>query len=309
MLLGIVEAPSRKVGNGLFSRTAPNEIARFERWLESRFQEAERLSLGAFLTEVFTVTPAVAEYILERCNTKNRPLSAARSEKYAEAMREGRWLLTSQGISFSRDRDLIDGQHRLNGIVIAGVPVKMLFTFGEDARAFEVLDTGAKRSAGDTLAIDGVPNYVVVAAAARLRYIIDNEMWCRRLPKITNDIVVEVVNARPSLVTSSTAGAAIGGKLKSSTGAATVALSYIVEQTQFPERMVAFEKALLSGEQMSKSVAVLRDGMRNGSLARHAPSISAVVIAASFIKAWNNHLRGSRATVKWNPADEFPKAE
>lgn len=112
------------------------------------------------------VTPGMAKDWLEK-NTRNRPFDVRRVRSLADAMLAGRFLHTHQGIAFDVNGVLLDGQHRLKAIVLAGVSCRMAVTWGVDPSAVEVIDIGRARSAGQTLAIQGIPRANVVAAITR----------------------------------------------------------------------------------------------------------------------------------------------
>lgn len=113
------------------------------------------------------VTPELAEEWLER-NTRNRKISPQSVERYARNMTHDRWAFTGDSIKFSDQGELLDGQHRLSAVARVGVTVPLLVVSGLPTEAQVFMDDGRKRNAGDTLAIRKVPNYVAVAALARL---------------------------------------------------------------------------------------------------------------------------------------------
>jgi hypothetical protein len=98
-------------------------------------------------------------------NKSNRKPSKHIIAKYAQTMREGRWLLTHQGIAFDDLDLLLDGQHRLGAIVLANTPIMMHVSSGISRDTFAVLDTGFKRSAAHLI---NHPHRIVIAAAARV---------------------------------------------------------------------------------------------------------------------------------------------
>lgn len=105
---------------------------------------------------VVMITPAIAGEMLKR-NTQNRPVSDTQVDLFAKLITEGNWRLTHQGIAFDSRGDLIDGQHRLWGIIAAGIAVPAMVVRGLDHGAIEAVDTGLVRRAHHVLAIvDGV---------------------------------------------------------------------------------------------------------------------------------------------------------
>jgi hypothetical protein len=63
--------------------------------------------------------------------------------------------VTHQGIAFYENDVLADGQHRLAAIVLAGVPVQVMVTYGLPLEAHDSLDKGDKRTLGDNMDFTG----------------------------------------------------------------------------------------------------------------------------------------------------------
>jgi hypothetical protein len=97
-----------------------------------------------------TITPEYAQSILSSCNNSNRQLRHWWSEGLAAAIKRGEWVTTHQGLAFTEDGELVDGQHRLMAVVIAKTPVQMMVSHGVPKTAFSVMDIGAKRNIADT---------------------------------------------------------------------------------------------------------------------------------------------------------------
>lgn len=118
----------------------------------------ERSTLQALLghqapcSVLVQMTPAMAAALLER-NPQNRKLAPERINAYAEDMRAGAWHLNSQSIGLGRDATLLDGQHRLHGVVRAQCTVPMFVACGLSPSARGTIDQGRPRSIGDNLRI------------------------------------------------------------------------------------------------------------------------------------------------------------
>lgn len=114
---------------------------------------------GGIRTLWMDVGPAQAREWLQR-NAHNRPLSKKLVKAFALEMRNGDWRETHQGPAFD-DRDrLIDGQHRLEAVVLSGVTIRMLVTFGlpatiagSELTVMDCVDRGRPRSVADQLKI------------------------------------------------------------------------------------------------------------------------------------------------------------
>lgn len=105
-------------------------------------------------TEVVLVTPEMAAEWLEK-NSSNRPMRKHVIEHYARQMRDGVWVLTHQGVCVDRLGNLIDGQHRLSAIVLAGVAVLVMVTTTdhEESAMGAPVDLGLGRTYSDILGL------------------------------------------------------------------------------------------------------------------------------------------------------------
>lgn len=104
-------------------------------------------------TELTLVTPKQARDWLKK-NTSNRPLRPNVVEGFMNAFQRGEWKVTHQGIAFSKEGVLLDGQHRLS--FISELPdheaVPLNVTTGQDADTFDSIDVGFKRTMSDVYA-------------------------------------------------------------------------------------------------------------------------------------------------------------
>jgi len=129
--------------------------------------------------EVRIVTPEWAREILEKHEKdiadgkfRQRPINDRTVKRYAVDMKSGNWGLTGQGISFDEEKNLLDGQHRLFAVVMAGIPVQMLVTWdlpkeNDKVKTINLFDLGRARSAGSQLKMDGVEYYNEIGGGAR----------------------------------------------------------------------------------------------------------------------------------------------
>lgn len=118
---------------------------------------------------VVDVTPELAEEIISHCNTRNRSLSDKHVDYLAEEMRSGRWRLTHQGIAFSPNRVLLDGQHRLWAVAMSGVTVPMRIFVNLPEEIMEAVDTGRIRTNDQIISLGGDLGKITAAELATLR--------------------------------------------------------------------------------------------------------------------------------------------
>lgn len=87
--------------------------------------------------EIKDITPEWAGEILDRHYKRiddgkfvQRNISRSAGERYAMDMSADNWKLTHQGIAFDVNDDLIDGQHRLEGVRQSGKTIRMVVSTG-----------------------------------------------------------------------------------------------------------------------------------------------------------------------------------
>ena len=134
--------------------------------LDALFARTDRYNL------VIDLTPEIASDWLNHANTHNRDLMDSHVDYLAGEMKAGRWRLTHQGIAFSDNRVLLDGQHRLWAVIMAGVTVPMRVFVNEPPETMEVVDTGQRRSNDQILSLAGGLGEVTKAELATLRAMI-----------------------------------------------------------------------------------------------------------------------------------------
>src|SRR4051812_16889489 len=98
------------------------------------------------------ITPAIARYLLtfNSPGETNRRMKTNAVDASARAMRDGKWKNTGEPIIVARGL-LNDGQHRLQAVVKADVPVLMDLRFGIGRDAFPATNSGSKRTGADAL--------------------------------------------------------------------------------------------------------------------------------------------------------------
>jgi hypothetical protein len=106
-------------------------------------------------TEILKVTPEMAKRFLANSSTKNRRVLESRVSYYADQMARGQWRLTGQGLSFDKDMNIIDGQHRLMAVIKSGKNIEFLIVYGVENDTFSAYDDGKPRGANDALYLSG----------------------------------------------------------------------------------------------------------------------------------------------------------
>jgi hypothetical protein len=99
------------------------------------------------------ISPELAKSILENNNWNNRPFITAKVKQFKEIIQSGNWGIHSQGIAFTHDGRLLNGQHRLAGIFASKKPCILAVVFNERDESYRYMDTGTRRSLSDTAGI------------------------------------------------------------------------------------------------------------------------------------------------------------
>lgn len=284
--------------------------------LYQHIKAGQKLPPNELISCTMVITPELAEHILKEYNPRNRPITESRVKEYADAMKEGRWAFTSQGISFNRKGFLNNGQHRLLAIARSRQSVRMYLTFGEDVKAFHVLDTARARTGSDVLSITGHKNTHVLAAAIRLIHAVKSGTLSGPA-FLSNDEIVALVEVygKDKLAEAVVIGSRIAGGFKTSGSAISAAL-YLIKQGSRHRDQLAFDKFVQSFEKGTglnredHPILKLRAGLHTKKFGAGVINNAArgVVIIACIIKAWNYFIKGRGLKIlTWSPSENFPK--
>ena len=85
------------------------------------------------ISGVMYITPDQASKWLANNHTGRRKIPSE-SERIARAILEGKWVVSGETIIVDSDGRLLDGQHRLEAIVLAGIAVPSVVALNVDPR-------------------------------------------------------------------------------------------------------------------------------------------------------------------------------
>jgi hypothetical protein len=248
-------------------------------------------------------------------NSMNRPLTRSRVVEYAAAMERGEWLVTHQGIAFDSAGVLLDGQHRLAAIVEADQTIEMTVFSDVPDGTFGVLDTGKKRSAGDTLAVEGEKSTNQLAAMLKIVYLYDTRpelAWSGRASRLSNPQVLELLEEHPNIRDYVHVGEQIGqatGMIKTAAGAS----SYLIDRRNRRAALSEWYEGIIEGTGLGKGDPRLafRNAMHQmsrqkaGQPLRRKDSREHVAIYLTAFNAWSD---GERVrTLRYHPTDAVPQ--
>lgn len=127
--------------------------------------------------EVMTISPIMAQGMLESNYEGNRKVNKRHVEEYAEMMRQGTFnTMNGDTLKFGPDGTLYDGQHRLMAQVLAQVTLDYLcVTLDDPAACFKTMDNGKVRGAA-TFYHEEKNSTVMLAIAKNALCISDSEV-------------------------------------------------------------------------------------------------------------------------------------
>ncbi len=149
------------------------------------------------------VTPTLAQEILAaQAPDVNRRLDMFQVGRLVDLIKEGKWLEDVDSIKITKTGRLVDGQHRLHAVVMGQKAVTMLFAMRVPEDVIKFIDTGKRRTTGQTLQIMGTKIPAIRLAAANLlshfeRLALLQKDFVRitaRFPALDPDSVVEVLD-------------------------------------------------------------------------------------------------------------------
>lgn len=253
-----------------------------------------------------TVTPKKAMDWLKR-NVNNRPLRKGHVEKLAAAITAGEFRLNGETIKFNANDDLLDGQHRLNAVLIAGVPIESYVVRGVTHEAFDTIDAGSPRQIKDVFARQGKLFYSHLAAAIRILFAFENNRISDggQTSHMRNAQAIDVLERNPEIEESISKMSKndIRKLLPISVAAA---IHYRMSRKSVSQAD-AFWGSVASGEGLTKTMPVyhLRERLISNSASK--AKLGKYDLMALAIKAWNFYRTGrSLKKLVLAEREEFP---
>lgn len=264
-----------------------------------------------------TITPNIATELL-KLNTANRPIKDAKVKEYAKRMTEGKWLFNGENIVISRSGKLQNGQKRCLAIIESGMSQVYNIQTGIQDRAFDTMDDGQPRSAGDALAILGYNNTASLSGMIRIIMVHERVGLAKSRVggskvKISNTEMVEWMTEHDTdyVVFLHQNANRIYRYSKLMTTSTLGGLLYILakEDRRDLDKTIRFFEKVYSGEDISMSnypsIYLLREKLIQWKTASF--DIDNTVKYANIIKAWNIFKAGGTTRrLAWSNVEDFP---
>jgi hypothetical protein len=228
-------------------------------------------------------------------------------------MKEGRWKMNGEAVSFDQTGTLVQGQHRLHACIASGVPFETLVIFGLAEDVFPTFDQHSKRTLADILAMEGELNAHMLAAALV-------RMWRYDRGTITAGGNMNYPSAQEALVTlrrhpEIRRSVRYGNALTSLTSGSLMTFLHYVFSLHDYDLACTFMEAVATGANLSTNepAYLLRARLLGNRMASKAKLPEKEILALT-IKAWNLTRAGRRVRVLiWRSAgeaaEEFPEIQ
>jgi hypothetical protein len=133
-------------------------------------------------------------------NTGNRRISRAHVEAIARDLTQGRWMFNAQPICFARGGRLLNGQHRLRAVILAGREIEVPVVRGLDEAAYATYDSHAKRRADLGDRADSFGDQALAYAMANLLWRCERKALSTRNAKATSAEIQQIIAEHPRLL-------------------------------------------------------------------------------------------------------------
>ena len=238
----------------------------------------------------------------------NRPVKKHHVARLATDMGNDDWGQHGNPIVRDQNGRVIDGQHRLLAVIESGATIEFCFVDGVDAAMQDSMDTGARRSLGDQLAMRGEKNTNALASAITLAMVWELNGKLVNFANFSHAGALRFFDQHPGLRDSTNFTLQFAKKIKYPAGLAG-AIHYRMAQLS-PNDADLFWVLLGSGRVIENSevIANLRDKFQTSSKSDKT-AMKRVYRAAVTVRAWNAWVTGQNLKqISWAPqrGEKFP---
>lgn len=230
-----------------------------------------------------TVTPDVARRWLTH-NRINRRLDWPTVEKYAATMKAGNWSLDSNAISFDPEGNLLNGQHRLSAVRLAGVSVVFAVQRNVPPEAMKFMDRGRGRTTAQNLSFEGEKNATILSATMRQLASIHYEVAPSR---VSDDMLYGLLERIPEVRASVSVGCNSRADIDAPPTAIVMAHWLIWQATGRQEWADLYIETLRTraGEPAKSAIHAVDKRLRE--IRKHGQKFVAIDFVHLLLKGWN----------------------
>jgi hypothetical protein len=192
-------------------------------------------------TQVEAIGPALAQSYLDR-SAGNRSLKAEKVQAYQRDMTAGNWQVNGEPIIFDANMTLIDGHHRLQACINAGVTFASVVTRGVAPESNLTIDMGTSRTAADAISFLGYKNASNIQTIARV--LMSLESGRARSANPSTQEVIDYIDRIPEMIE---AAALTASKPFPKCGALIGAIYVVACRLGIPQDAIDFAEAMKTG--------------------------------------------------------------
>jgi hypothetical protein len=135
-----------------------------------------------------------------RKNTGNRRLSSMHISALARDLAQDRWMFNAQPICFAHTGRLLNGQHRLHAVILAGRSIEVPVVRGLDETAYETYDNHAKRRTAFSGKVESFGDLALASAMANLLWHHERKTRSMHNAKATAAEIRQIIAEHPRLL-------------------------------------------------------------------------------------------------------------
>ncbi len=195
------EAYPRLAGYAGLTKPGPGETFDDSRTLKSAFSAAggsvaHRRDISFAVEEI---GPDLALQYLSH-NSGNRRISGPHIAALSRDLAQNRWMFNAQPICFAANGRLLNGQHRLHAVILAGHAIEAVVVRGLEAAAYATYDNHAKRRVELTGKGESFGDQALAAAMANLLWHHERKTRAMHSAKATAAEVQQIIAEHPRLL-------------------------------------------------------------------------------------------------------------
>lgn len=256
--------------------------------------------------ELVHVTPDLADKWLNE-NTRNRTLRTEAVEKLSRDMKARRFAENGDAIRFAASGLLLDGQHRLHGLIVSQTSAWMLVVSNLPESARDTVDDGTRRTMGDRFNFHGESDPATLAAVVR-RALLWKAGTRTSTPRFQPSALESFafLDAHPELRDAASAATQHRKHMKF-LAPSTIGLTWWLFSSLNEEQCAEFFDRLGDGAMLNLGhpILTLRNGLLN--LTAKPGRIPETYSTAVTIKSWNAYRAGrDMAIIRFSEHEKFP---
>lgn len=274
---------------------------------------------GRTIQAVFCTPEIAKEFLKHRSAKLQRNLVKADYMRIAKDIKEGRWVDTGETIAFDINGNLVDGQHRLEAIVEAGIGIWLDVMRGVPAKAMRAGGCGRKKTKGDAIRSQGCAS--APQAASAIDFILSfNPFDATFSASPSNARTADFYEEHPEVESSVYQGRRLAAMCKTNI-APVVAHWYFaavdpVLADQMFDRLATMSefdaqpqlKVLYAYLQAYGSPFKRKVSKGKSEITKESPRIHIVRLLAAFVLTWNA-IRNNRSFTRIQMPREFPQID